>query len=412
MNQNSLHAGKRWLGILLPVLFVGQAAGSACAQQPAAKAGRASGFAAAPWAGLRNGARNAGFSAYKSKSAAKSWTFETLPLSAEISGIYASPALGSDGTVYIGNGRFYALDGATGEKKWQFFADGQPFQGGAALDAEGTLYVGCDDNHLYAIDSKTGAMRWRFKTEARVLSTPAIGADNTLYFGSHDRRLYAVNARTGELKWKAPVAQEIESSPALGANGLVYCQVWGRLYAFDSGTGKSAWTYTAADDLYSNGSPAIGADGTVFACFVRKGPTKHGAAEVKAFGGRNGKAKWTVFLPAYVYASPALGADGTVYVGCGDGKLYALDSRTGRTLWTFATGDYILASPAIGADGTIYIGSYDKKVYAVDGKTGRQKWAFETGGAVQGSPVVNANGTVYVGALDGNFYAIHPPATE
>jgi len=36
--------------------------------------------------------------------------------------VYSSPAIGSDGTVYVGstNAKVYALDGKTGAKKWEF----------------------------------------------------------------------------------------------------------------------------------------------------------------------------------------------------------------------------------------------------------------------------------------------------
>jgi len=76
------------------------------------------------------------------------WEFETR------TAVESSPAIGSDGTVYVGSGIFY--------KK------------------------------LYAINGKTGVKLWEFQTGDRVWSSPAIGPDGTVYVGSYDRKLYAI----------------------------------------------------------------------------------------------------------------------------------------------------------------------------------------------------------------------------
>ena len=44
-------------------------------------------------------------------------------------------------------------------------------------------------------------VKWKFKTQAAVLSSPAV-ADGLIYFGSSDHSVYAVNAKTGEQVWK------------------------------------------------------------------------------------------------------------------------------------------------------------------------------------------------------------------
>ena len=64
---------------------------------------------------------------------------------------------------------------------------------------------------------------------------------------------------------------------------------------------------------------------------------------------------------------------GKVYVGCSDGKLYALDAASGDKQWDFPTGDKIWSTPAVD-DGTVYIGSFDNKLYALNADDGSKKW--------------------------------------
>ena len=75
----------------------------------------------------------------KTTAGTKLWEFETG------GDVGSSPAIGSDGTVYVGSvdGKLYAIDGKTGVKLWEFETVG-------------------DDKKLYAIDGKTGM--WEFET--------------------------------------------------------------------------------------------------------------------------------------------------------------------------------------------------------------------------------------------------------
>ncbi len=60
-----------------------------------------------------------------------------------------------------------------------------------AIGPDGTVYVGSRDCKLYAINGMTGVKLWEFKTGWSVQSSPAIGPDGTVYVGSDDKKLYA-----------------------------------------------------------------------------------------------------------------------------------------------------------------------------------------------------------------------------
>ena len=108
-----------------------------------------------------------------------------------VGGGVSSPAIGSDGTVYIGSDdkKLYALNGKSGVKLWEFVAGG-PVSSSPAIGSDGTVYVGSDDKKLYAINGKTGVKLWEFETGGLVFSSPAIGSDGTVYFGG--KKLYAI----------------------------------------------------------------------------------------------------------------------------------------------------------------------------------------------------------------------------
>jgi outer membrane protein assembly factor BamB len=55
--------------------------------------------------------------------------------------------------------------------------------------------------------------------------------------------------------------------------------------------------------------------------------------------------------------------DGTTYVGCDDGRVYAI-TIDGQLRWAQPTGGVVFSSPAIAANGTVYVGSADGRLYA------------------------------------------------
>jgi hypothetical protein len=71
-----------------------------------------------------------------------------------------------------------------------------------AIGSDGTVYVGSLDNKLYAINGKTGVKLWEFETGNSVSSSPAIGSDGTVYVGSGDKKLYALSGKTGVKLWE------------------------------------------------------------------------------------------------------------------------------------------------------------------------------------------------------------------
>ena len=65
-----------------------------------------------------------------------------------------------------------------GDKIWSFKTGG--WVTSPAIESDGTIYVGSQDNNLYAINPD-GSQKWAFKTGNGVHGSPTIGSDGTIY---------------------------------------------------------------------------------------------------------------------------------------------------------------------------------------------------------------------------------------
>ena len=102
-----------------------------------------------------------------------------------------SPAVGPDGTIYVGHcDGLFALDSATG--KYQWGVGMAEIVGSPAVGKDGTIYTGSADGLLRAI-APDGTEKWAVKTKGQLNSSPAIGADGTVYAMSDDGYLYAIH---------------------------------------------------------------------------------------------------------------------------------------------------------------------------------------------------------------------------
>jgi len=278
------------------------------------------------------------------------WSFPTG------AGVYSSPAIGADGTVYVGSqdGNLYAIN-PDGTEKWSFTIGGW-IRSSPAVGPDGTVYVGCDDDMLFAVNPD-GSEYWSLLLGADVRSSPAVGPDGTVYVGCSNSNLYAIHPE-GVIKWAFATGGLIQSSPALGPDGTVY------VGSFDN-------------NIY-----AVNPDGSEM---------------------------WSNGTSSAVFSSPAIASDGTIYVGCFDGKLYAFNTN-GTLKWICTTGDLIYSSPAIAADGTVYVGNNSGDLYAIsaEGTPLGGNWPFPAAGDIWSSPAIGADGTIYFGSFSNWFYAVNP----
>ena len=327
----------------------------------------------------------------------------TLAWTSEVAGVNeSSPAVGLDGTVYVGGGSSLFAVYANGSLRWEAQLGGG-VQSSPAVALDGTVYVGCQDNKVYAVNPD-GSIEWSFPTNGAVNSSPAIGWDGTVYVGSRSGWFYAINP-DGTLNWEfedtGPYVHQFGSSPAIGLDGTIYVGSDSYvLYAFNP-DGTLDWSHTGQEMIYS--SPALGDDGTIY-YGTWAGQSESGRGRVYALN-PDGSQKWMFDdVGAYdVDASPAIGWDGTIYIGASSGVFYAINPD-GSLKWTYETDGPIWSSAAVGADGTVYVGDDYRYIYALN-PDGTLLWSYETGGSLHRTgPIIAQDGSLYAGSGDGKLY--------
>jgi outer membrane protein assembly factor BamB len=303
------------------------------------------------------------------------WQYPT-PDSNEGDAFNASPAVGTDGVVYIGNedGEFFAIN-PNGTEKWRYtVGGGNEFNSSPALnEAAGRVYVGCENETLYAIDITNGSPVWAYGAHDLISSSPAIASDGSIVFGDEadSGRVYILNADGTERRIFIADGP-IYSSPALSGSTI----------------------YFAASDTFFYALP-FDTSGTVL--------------------------KYMPTTSQGVHSSPSIGLNGVIYYGTDDGNLYALNSAdlTPLSSWQAPNEGEISSSVAVGADGLVYVVSDDYLLYGFNATTGNENWFVKitTGKGMRGkqdvltaSPVIGPNGWIYA-ASDVGLYAFNRNTT-
>jgi len=186
------------------------------------------------------------------------WSFETKgPGKVPRGSIFASPAIGTDETVYIAglyDPNLYALDPNDGSTKWtcNFESQGWPFASPVITD-DGTIYQTLlYDTHLYAIEHQNGSILWSVDLadpadgwfeanyaqeygDADGWSEPAVGPDGTIYVSFDDPYLRAVDP-TGKIQWVRRLGDIGGFTLTIGSNGNIYAACDdGNLYVVNPG---------------------------------------------------------------------------------------------------------------------------------------------------------------------------------
>jgi|GEM_PF-1492334 len=173
------------------------------------------------------------------------------------------PVIGRDGTIYTGYNVVCAIN-PDATLKWQKDLEFSGYF--VAIDDERALYLfgrmsGVLSLHAFDFD---GNELWSYD-EAPVNSFPVTGADGTIYIGADDNRLLALNPN-GTLKWEyqiAPAGIERSFKPsAIGADGTLYAIDGEYVYAFGNEPPPEAeWTHTftgaSGDDMVTDDEGAI-----------------------------------------------------------------------------------------------------------------------------------------------------------
>ena len=302
-------------------------------------------------------------------------------------------------------------DGPAGRLKWTFTVttsfmptELSIMYSSSAIASDGTIYVGSFDKYLYAVDIN-GNLVWKYKTGGEIQTSPSIGPDGTVYVGSADGNLYAFSP-DGSQKWKISPDGGTVGPPAIDSDGTIYFTTQNDNLCSVSPQGSVNWQV----DYFSGtlcSPPAIASDGNIY--------VYESTAEITAFD-KQGNELWSFDTDDPIIGALAIGSDGTIYYQEGlFAALCALDPASQTLKWRYPFTDVIDATgPAIASDGTIYFVSEDGVVYAFS-PYGEKKWECDTDtdlfDLIHITPAVGSDGVIYFGTCDGYVVAVNPDGT-
>jgi outer membrane protein assembly factor BamB len=256
--------------------------------------------------------------------------------------IYCSPAVSESGNIYFGSqdGMFYAL-AQDGTELWSFqtkspgLVPGGSIFASPAIGTDGIVYVGgLYDPNLYAFDPNDGSLKWTCNFEFPIYP----------------------NLRGGPTKFAWPFASPIVAPDGMIYQTLLYDT---NLYAIEPVGGTIIWSTDLADlktgwfdanyaeeygDAGGWSEPALGPDGTIYVSF-----DDPYLRAVK----RNGSIKWVTKLGTTGGFTLTVGSDGLIYAAGDDGFLRVLNPD-GSEAARFQSGGW-LNFPVIISDGVVIV---------------------------------------------------------
>jgi outer membrane protein assembly factor BamB len=180
--------------------------------------------------------------------------------------VNSAPAIDLDGNILIATTRGTApwhlrCYDSSGGTRWSHVLDAEAEFATPAVGSDGTIYVGAG-RYLYAIRSD-GALEWRDSLAAMVQSCPAVANESTLYVVA-GARLYCIGTDS-VVRWRRSIGGSNYCSPAVDAAGNVYV---------GSANGATSVFYCIGPDSVARdshalsgniwSSPAIGESGRVY----------------------------------------------------------------------------------------------------------------------------------------------------
>ncbi|MBN2538135.1 PQQ-like beta-propeller repeat protein, partial [candidate division WOR-3 bacterium] len=297
----------------------------------------------------------------------------------------SSPALGTVNTsagdrpaciVGVTSGFMPAIDCYQGEVLYNANeANNEEFHCSPAVGTNGAVYIGNANGILFAYDAG-GNLKWNWPDTMSgddIGATPVVDG-NSVYIAGENGCVVKLtdNGTSFTENWRFSAREEIIASPVLNGSSLIVCDDSGYIYSLNATTGDTAWTYFA-DSSNITASPAINTDGAIYV-----GTEQGRFIALNPDGSR--KWQYEIWPFATISSSPIISADGNwVYFGADNGNLYKLDAGTGQLAanWPVQVSQAgIPSTPALTADGHLYVQAEDNFLYCVS-EAGSVVWSVE-----------------------------------
>jgi outer membrane protein assembly factor BamB len=243
--------------------------------------------------------------------------------------------------------------------------------------------------------------------DKRLPSKP-VASDGKVFFGTVEGEMCAVDAATGFKKWNMNVAGLVASgaSPTLGAGVVFFASPFGpSVNALDLESGRQRWQWKDADEPFCESTVIVSVGYRMYL-----GAGKCG--KLFAFESLTGKLAWDIQVPSREGDPVAILNDAaleTVLASGANGMLYAFSAATGIEKWRASMGAYQgwYMRPTI-ATGTVYY-LWNGNLNAVEEDSGKPKWRVRLD-SLQQTPSNYASTSDHKSLYlaDGTLYLIGP----
>ena len=421
-------------------------------------------FSEAPWPMSQHDSRHTGNSPFTGPGSSDNPKISAF-LEGEGEGDYfGSPAVGSDGTIYLG--AKITKDGITregifafayaGTEKW-FSGPFSSMQIPTLSETDGTIYVASYEGFL-AIDITNGAVKWRKCTGLYTWQTPVIGNSGIIYLisgcslpGGYNGSCLMSFQNNGTINWIYAIEKgefcfdcvlpdvcetgggsafaSTPSNPTIDSNGIIYFSYNDTLFAFNpEGTEKWHRTFENDCDKSTYGErcnykprislPVFGSDGTIYVIAYGEQYNSHEGTAMLCFHTFDSEnpllEKWNEKCSSLSIGDMSISSLGNIYAPAAynpDGglRIYLLgfDSQ-GNDLpgW--------LISVASGDWGGPLIIDKDEIIYGVFGRTikafnqlGQEKFSIIAGYLYDDNLSLGGDGKLYISGSK-KLYVIEP----
>jgi outer membrane protein assembly factor BamB len=202
---------------------------------------------------------------------------------------------------------------------------------------------------------------WQLSLESRSYAQPVIDGDS-VYVISEAGEVIASNYRTGTKLWKQKLGAPIFGDPAVSEQLLYAGTEKGELAAFDKKSGAQRWRKDFPNNSFV--SPLTVHDDTLFA------PSRTGV--LYALQTKTGDTIWT-FTDAKVLMAGVAIRDPYVLIGGWDRSMDCLDLKTGDVKWRFQIDEPIVGT-ALVTNNQVIFGGHEHAFWALDIPTGKLLW--------------------------------------
>ena len=301
--------------------------------------------------------------------------------------------------------------------KWTYQASTTAPMPSPAIATDGTIYVGTGGAGMLAALNPDGTVKWEKTNLGALTASPVVGSGG-VYVAlkealgpSLGASLKVVNAATGE-----PASDQcgpypvgtINASPSLeqGAveSAFAVVDVSKKLIALRPGA-------TAPACVESSDIVPMDNAGTPSAVVTRAGSVYfgdvNGSVRGFTFGGATGwavKTGWPVSASLFTHALALVGSDVVGGGGPGQGGVFTLPESGGTIQWEHTT-TVPAWSPAVDVNGAAIVGLNDDHLLRVQLGNSPTANTHATAGIVQSVPLIGADGTVYLGTLSEQLQA-------